>query len=242
MTSSSYKNYVGDFGYQYNCGANCTVAINDMYLAEVVGISYNVMDSATPIYGYSSRLFDAVAPGQKLVQGSFVINYVQPNYIFHKARKGANAELAALGHRVVKAQAERMQSESESVLKPKELEAAQKKKKAQIKKGLSQIAEKRGKGAEIIASNQDNFRSLEAHYWGKAGGGEKPLLAKDSTLIGPSRIEIMFGGNTRHKADHMIEIHGVYIIGHGSAIQIDENVILEEYNFIGRDLIQLTYR
>ena len=241
MASTDYKSYVNDFGYQYNCGANCTVAINDMYLAEVVGISYNVMDSATPIYGYSSRLFDAVAPGQKLVQGSFVINYVQPNYIFHKARKGAAQDLQNLGQRIIKTQEEQI-AESDSALSPGDGEKQMKARTAKVVEGMAHLQENEGIQSEIRAENQANFTALKGHYWGKTGEGDKPLLAKDSTLIGPSRIEIMFGGNDRYKADHMIEIHGVYIIGHGSAIQIDENVILEEYNFIGRDLIQLTYR
>jgi hypothetical protein len=39
------------------------------------------MDSQQPIYGYSSRLFDTVAPGQKIIQGKLVVNLVSPNYL-----------------------------------------------------------------------------------------------------------------------------------------------------------------
>ena len=69
-------------GYSYHCGANISLKINDFPVTEAAGISYNVIDSTIPLYGYSSRYFDAVAPGQILVQGSLVINFVHHNYLF----------------------------------------------------------------------------------------------------------------------------------------------------------------
>ena len=79
----SYRNY------EYHSGANVVISLNDQELIECVGISYNVIDSSTPIYGYSSRLFDAVAPGQKVIQGSFVVNYAGPNSVFEIIKAGA---------------------------------------------------------------------------------------------------------------------------------------------------------
>lgn len=220
-----------NFGYEYHSGANCIIAINDAVIAEVVGISYNVMDSMAPIYGYSSRLFDAVAPGQKLVQGSFVINYTKPNYIYTLAKLGAQKTQDLL----IENEIEALKQLNDESLK-QELQNA-----AQAEKAKGEILKEMSKGNK---QPEDTLRKIQAQqnfYWGEQENtsGERELVAKDPTLIGPTRLEIFFGGDSRRSCKHMVEIHGVFIIGHASAIQIDENVILEEYNFIGRDLVQL---
>jgi len=75
MANSSF------FGYSYFSGANVFVKLNGIPALETAGITYSVQESTAPIYGYSSRIFDAVAMGQKIVRGSFVINFIAPNYI-----------------------------------------------------------------------------------------------------------------------------------------------------------------
>ena len=215
----------GNFGYAYNAGANVIIALNDQAVYEAVGISYNVMDSMAPIYGYSSRLFDAVAPGQKLIQGSFVINYVAPNYIFAMAKMGADKQEQLIAANVAKNMG------SSSVEKMK----------GDVNKRAQQLVSKLQKGGnqKMLEADMREAAAMKEHFWGPADpGAGTDLVAYDSTLMGPNRIQIFFGGADRMNAKHLIEIHGVYIIGHGSAIQADENVVLEEYNFIGRELIK----
>ena len=69
------------YGYDYFCGANVYISLNGEVCLEVAGISYQMQDSTAPIYGYSSRIFDAVAIGQKIIKGSIVLNFVQPHYL-----------------------------------------------------------------------------------------------------------------------------------------------------------------
>ena len=86
------------YGYSYFSGANCFVKLNGMPALEMAGISYQVQESTQPIYGYSSRIFDAVAMGQKIVRGNFVINFISPNYIARMidvSRSKANTEAIA---------------------------------------------------------------------------------------------------------------------------------------------------
>ena len=75
MANSSF------FGYSYFSGANVFIKLNGIPALETAGITYSVQESTAPIYGYSSRIFDAVAMGQKIIRGSFVINFIAPNYI-----------------------------------------------------------------------------------------------------------------------------------------------------------------
>lgn len=146
--------------YQFHCGANVLVKVNDFPVTEAVGISYNLMDSTIPIYGYSSRLFDAVAPGQAIVQGSLVINFVHHNYLY---------ECIAAG----------------------------------------------------LAGVQTN---AAANNLGEERGIQSPLE------ISPVNISISFSQR------YTIDLLSAFFIGRGSTIQIDENVILEEYNFFAREL------
>lgn len=83
MTSNSTY-----YGYDYFCGANVFVNINGLPALETAGISYQVQDSTSPIYGYSSRIFDAVAIGQKIIRGSMIINFIQPHYLSMLVERG----------------------------------------------------------------------------------------------------------------------------------------------------------
>lgn len=76
------------YGYDYFCGANIYVKINGAPAVEIAGISYQVQESTAPIYGYSSRIFDAVAMGQKIVRGNLVINFIHPNYLAQIIERG----------------------------------------------------------------------------------------------------------------------------------------------------------
>ena len=85
------------YPYEYFAGANVFVLVNNEPILEVAGISYNEMDSQQPIYGYSSRLFDTVAPGQKIIQGKLVINLVNPNYLHTAATFSSAAKARSSG-------------------------------------------------------------------------------------------------------------------------------------------------
>jgi hypothetical protein len=88
---------MSDYPYEYFAGANVFVLVNDQPILEVAGISYNEMDSQQPIYGYSSRLFDTVAPGQKIIQGKVVVNLVNPNYLYTAATFDNPASIISRG-------------------------------------------------------------------------------------------------------------------------------------------------
>ena len=75
--------------YQYFSGANVFIKIAPMNgsaetLIECAGISYSYQNSRQPVYGFASTQYDAMLNGRELVQGSFVVNYVKPDYIVEK--------------------------------------------------------------------------------------------------------------------------------------------------------------
>lgn len=70
------------FNFEYFCGANVTLRLGNLVVLECAGISYETNVSKRPIYGYNSIHFDGVANGQKIVQGTLLINYVHEDYLF----------------------------------------------------------------------------------------------------------------------------------------------------------------
>lgn len=133
--------------YQYFSGANTYIEFNNNKLIECAGISYSLQNSQQPIYGYGSTVFDAVLPGREIIQGTFVINYTEPNYI-----------------------------------------------------------------VTLLGGTVATFNTF--------------LLPKFD-------IKIMFGND---KTKSRI-IQSCFLVSMGQSIQISEQVILEEYSFIGRNLI-----
>ena len=208
--------------YEYFCGANVTLNLNDIAVDDIAGISYRVMDSAKPIYGYSSRLFNAVAPGQKLVQGTFVVNYRGPNYIYDAMKRGQDLLLEPIIREVLATETSRSKIKGKS-------DAARSVK--GVQENLVQLMQD--------GNWEEATDPLKFLYWGDPRTqGEAPYVAQDVTLMGPARIQINFGGLSRLTAKATHEIHGVFIIGEGSTIEVSEDVILEEYSFIGRDIVK----
>lgn len=82
--------------YSYFSGANVIIRVGGQPILEAAGISYQETDTQMPIYGYGSRYFDAVAPGQKLIRGSFVINFVRPDYLAYAIARGRDIEKAGV--------------------------------------------------------------------------------------------------------------------------------------------------
>lgn len=63
------------YGYEYFSGANVQIEVDDETMLECAGITFNVSESNQPVYGYASNLYDAVLPGRRIIQGSFIVNF-----------------------------------------------------------------------------------------------------------------------------------------------------------------------
>lgn len=81
---------IGPVKWQYFCGANVTVHIDNVLIGEAVAIGYNLMQNRTPLYGYNSPHFNAVSDGQIIVQGKIALNYVSHEYLLAAMRTGGS--------------------------------------------------------------------------------------------------------------------------------------------------------
>jgi len=76
-TRDNYQTYP----YDYYSGADCKIFFGDIWVDDIVGIQYNLSQSKTPIYGYASQYFDAIAKGQVIVQGSLMVAFKETGYL-----------------------------------------------------------------------------------------------------------------------------------------------------------------
>ena len=86
-----------NYNYEYFSGANAYINIKtsegsdkSKRLVECAGISYSTSSSQQPVYGYASHLYDAMLPGRVIVQGTFVVNYVEPFYVEKRLNTGTH--------------------------------------------------------------------------------------------------------------------------------------------------------
>lgn len=89
----------GIYNIDYFSGAQVSVYIGDIWVDEVTSIQFSTQQSRTPLYGYSSQLWDDVSEGQFIVSGSFTINFKEAGYMYlilnryRELMKGGNSLL-----------------------------------------------------------------------------------------------------------------------------------------------------
>ena len=79
MDMRSYVNHVGK--KRYYSSTDAVVSFKGVKLEEVCTIQWTVNEPKQPLFGYNSYTFDEVATGARIIQGSFVINFIIPNYL-----------------------------------------------------------------------------------------------------------------------------------------------------------------
>lgn len=242
---------MNSFGYEYFCGANVSISFNGVPNTEVAGISYEALDSSTPIYGYSSRLFDAVAPGQKLIRGSFVLNFKSYASFVNQVLstklgvKGSREKLEAIDYT----------GETSGKMG---MDQAYTFHSTYIKENFEGVDENGASTNEIDPNKYNKYMDYLARvafsdthsphdglalaemlhedygYDSNFINQSKSYLVSsmDATMIGPFNIEISFGGGS-----NKFTIVSCYVNNFGSSIQISEDVILQEFSFFGRNII-----
>lgn len=212
------------YGYEYFCGANVVVEIENFPVLEAAGVTYSIQESKAPIYGYSSRWFDAVARGQVIVRGSIVVNYVHQDYLYHAIRLG----LTEGGYL------------PDPPAKSDELQAQ-----------LSLQSQRDSIVSELMNNYPDNIKlaeALKAKYWdsdvatSQIISNELALNPNPHDSLGGLDIKITFGdrslGNDFSGFTGLL-LSNVYFVGRGMPIRIDEEVLVEEYSFFGRNVMGL---
>lgn len=194
-------------GFEYFCGANVFVTIGDMPILEVAGLSVSISENKRPIYGYASRHFNAVARGNVLVQGQLLINYIHQDYLYHAIKLGMNEVSLA----------------NDPIEFNTNFDA------------MSAVSNAEVGSAQAMAE-------LQRMYWNSGG-----LLAATIPNRNPHdaangiNLKVVFGdegtalNGSSGKVNYVIS--NLHFLGRSSVINISEDVLIESYSFIARDII-----
>jgi hypothetical protein len=211
------------FGFEYFCGANVVIEIEDFPILEAVGLSMNIKESQMPIYGYSSRHFDAVARGQVIVQGSLLINYVNHDYLHEAIAFGLRDKGLLLSD-----------SQASSSIHLEDVLGSGPEGNAFAQEALDNY----GNSTEIVKALKDKF------WLNQSGGGlvNRVSLPNPHDSFGGLDIKVTFGERAEYNqwlGNTGFLISNAYFTGRGQMIEVDENVIVEEYPFFARNLYGL---
>ena len=66
---------------EYFSGSNVKVYFGDVWVDELTEISFSLQEQVAPIYGFHSYTFDRVSRGNRMVQGTFTINFTENGYL-----------------------------------------------------------------------------------------------------------------------------------------------------------------
>lgn len=212
------------FDYEYYCGANVVMEMDGVQVTELSGISFSVQETKRPIYGYSSRHFDAVARGQVLVRGTLLVPFVHRDYLFNvmKVGKGIETEQTAV----------QLQN---------------------IDRDLPDGSEALASVVEQIRTDPVNanaqMKALQAKYWDLSDRTFQKTKGRLSGAFNPHDVEasfdikITFGlrdASNAYGGEQNLLISDAYILSRGTQIQISEDCIMEEYGFFARNLWTLS--
>ena len=212
------------FDYEYFCGSNTVVHLGNTAVLEAAAISYSIQESKRPIYGYSSRHFDAVARGQVIIQGSLIVNFIHQDYLYRVLQVAKREDVIL---------------QTDEFVNTKDLPPGDSFRKALLN---DTVINKNDPNFTLV-QEQELLKIYQDQIWGS--------LEEDSTPAGMIsnlglhdrndgvNIKITFGlqdFSTSYNGRANRVLSDVFFTGHGMAIQINENTIVEEYSFFARDV------
>jgi hypothetical protein len=85
LFATTYNKEVGDGKYQdvrYFSGIDAEIYFEDLFIDEAIQIHFEVSQNTMPLLGYNSYVYDDIALGSRMVQGSFAINFTKAGYMY----------------------------------------------------------------------------------------------------------------------------------------------------------------
>lgn len=80
------------FYREYFSGADINIYLQDVFIDEVASLEFRLLQEVRPIFGYASYTYDAIAVGQRFIQGTFSINFREPYYLERKVAEAYGLE------------------------------------------------------------------------------------------------------------------------------------------------------
>lgn len=199
---------------EYYSGSQASIFIGDLWVDDICDWQCSLNYSASPIYGYGSTFYDHIAEGKVLVQGSFTINFKEPNYIWTILAR------YNIGN-FVKNQ---VQDQANDVNKLIDQMNASRTPSYDNQKALMDTFFNQPETVMEVAQKNRNFLKVNA--------------AQDENHFANRTFDIVIGyGSELNENTPGEKILGVKLTGKSKVIYQDGNPIKEQYNFFARNIV-----
>lgn len=226
------------YPYEYFCGANVIVEVESMPLYEAAGISFSVNESKRPLYGYNARHFNAVGRGQVIVSGSMLINYIHQDYLMKSFEIGQQLNLNPSAN--PNPPSSNPLVSPNNIVTPNLFSAVE----SDVYSNLAlEYVDNEASTIELVAGEFTN------RYWprpnnqtvlpGTSGPVNSAPYSNPHDLSRGLNIKITFGERSPFNGYNGVTgylLSGVQFTSRSQAIQISEEVIVEEYSFFARNI------
>lgn len=206
--------------WNYYTGANASVRMGGTVLGEAVAIRYALAQNRTPLFGYNAPLFNAVADGQVIVQGTLAVNYVTHEYLLAAIKSQIDPSLREL------------------LTTPSPLNLDEEEALAMNGEQLNSVL--------VSADPSTRIAALKKRFWGKTSSSitsDYNINLQPQKVFGrPDQhsqsidITVDIGdpasiNSTKHIIKH------VFFIGRSMETAITEDPLVEQFDFIARSIV-----
>jgi len=243
------------YEFDFFNSSQISMYIGDVLVDDVVGLTFSVSQSKQPIYGYASQYFHTVSAGQVLVQGSFAINFKEAGYLLETLRR-YNNKMTPISAKDNQQYVNKLNIEKtidierifQDTVKSKSMQGFLKSTDKISSNAMYEILREISVQPDEIFENY--VEAFEDHLWLDLGsdlntnnlkhqaGDKEYMNHRRADQYPPFDIWILYGDISNKAANHTIrKILDVHILGQGQQISADGQVIMEEFNFIAKNLV-----
>lgn len=213
---NDYQIYSSD----YYTGCDVSVFFGNVWIDEINSIGFSMEEKAMPVFGYADYVYNRILKGNRVVQGSFRLNFTESGYLYTimDAIKGSKADIKSIAST------------------------------AKTSYALDQMKfqYKNKSGLTITAPFEEYADNYEDLMWGKKDTAvstiNSPLLAKQTFDIvityGPyvNKAHTLSTKASNSAKSTVKIIRDVCLTGVSQVVEANDNPIMEEYTFIGRSV------
>ena len=248
------------FDNEYFTSNQSFVYIGDTLVDEVTSLQWNLVQNKTPVYGYSSQLFDATTMGHVLVQGQFTINFKEAGYLWAILSRWHNIDNEFLNTQGIKMPGgnksrELSRGRRDNSNRPIIGSNGTKVERASIERIVQGDVPKgetynfydqlAGYATADVDSPRDKtfediVEAFEDEIWKTNDNNEliNQLRRVDDNLFDNFDIYVVLGNYANPRANHTArKLVGVRLISTGIAIEMDDRPLQEAYQFIARSVV-----
>lgn len=222
------------FKEEYYSGQDARIYFGNVWVDEVVDFRFQLVENVAPIFGYASYTWDAVAHGNRQIQGSFRINFKE-SYYLHSIINQLDYEMSRntdgpIGNTKVptnKITPSHMKSNIESLFASNEFDKLA----TEFEKSLW------GESTNSSMQARSNERGKQGFFYPE--NSKKNIVKNGLSIVllyGPYKESFSPSMTNEKVATTSHTITGVHLTGVSQVIDGSGQPVYEDYSFIARDL------